>query len=446
MSVRTPLRLLIGLLVVSFLWPLWVKAEESSLTDLQALRYIASYGDLIDAFGADAEKGRAHYTAWGIKEGRTITFDPLRYAASHPDLIEAFGSDEAKATVHYIQYGYREQRQTTFSDLDAWSYIASYADLIAAFATDATAGIRHYLNFGYREGRQILFDALAYIASYSDLIGAFGTDAVAGVKHYITWGYQEGRQILFDAVAYLARYADLRAVFGSNTAAATQHYIQWGFQEGRDGSKTPPVAKISIVPADIVIRSGESLQLVVTLSSADGRPIPDQPINWSISNPQVINVNSSNVLTAASYDGFDVRSGTITANVGDVSVSSEVKVITSSSFAGYRVDPSAKRLGIEYWENTPVPLDLILRVFLTRHKNYSDDIRFRNQFSGWSGSVTAGDFNADGFIDVFTAGSACNGMQSRPTFLLWNPSTWEFDEKNLFNDGTNYIVVPEQLI
>ena len=209
------------------------RAQTTSLSDLDALRYIASHGDLIEAFGADPVKGRSHYEQWGIKEGRKITFEPSRYMASHADLIQAFKGDELKATTHYIVFGYKERRQTTFSDLDALQYLASYGDLIQAFGSNVLSGIRHYVSFGYQEGRRAFFDALAYIASHGDLIAAFGTDAVAGAKHFINWGYREGRQVIFDALGYLSRHTDLQQAFGSDTVAATKHYINWGFKEGR---------------------------------------------------------------------------------------------------------------------------------------------------------------------------------------------------------------------
>lgn len=160
-------------------------------SDLDALRYIASYGDLIEAFGADPAKGRWHYENWGIKEGRKITFEPSRYMASHADLIAAFKGDEERATRHYINWGYKEKRSTT--SFDPLAYIASYADLIAAFATDAIAGAKHYIYWGYQEGRRIIFDALAYLAQHADVRAAFGNDVSAAAKHYIQFGYSEGR-------------------------------------------------------------------------------------------------------------------------------------------------------------------------------------------------------------------------------------------------------------
>ena len=56
--------------------------------------------------------------------------------------------------------------------------------------------------------------------------------------------------------------------------------------------------------------------------------------------------------------------------------------------------------------------------------------------------MTAGDFNVDGYMDVFTAGSACNGWQSRPTFLIWNKATLRFEEQNLSRQDTTYLGGP----
>jgi len=221
------------MMVLLLMGSLAVRAQTTPLSDLESLRYIASYPDLIQAYGADPGKGRSHYENFGVREGRKITFEPLPYIASYPDLIEAFGTDTTRGTRHYIEWGYREGRQTTFNAL---RYTASYPDLMAAFGIDETKAATHYIQFGFREKRQTTFtesDALRYIASYVDLIRAFGADVTAGVRHYITWGFNEGRRLVFDALAYIASYADLIAAFGTDTAAGARHYIQWGLQEGR---------------------------------------------------------------------------------------------------------------------------------------------------------------------------------------------------------------------
>ena len=202
------------------------------------------------------------------------------------------------------------------------------------------------------------------------------------------------------------------------------------------GGAAPSVASLTIDAAPSTIRAGESRPIAVTIKTAEGVKIFGRALTWESSAPEVATVTSDDVVSTASYDGFDVKSATLTARLGSLTASTTIRVIPKETFKGYRVDPSARSLGSAYWENTPVPLDLVLRIFLKRQKN------FPFQYSGWSGALTAGDFNADGFIDVFTAGSACGGMQSRPTFLIWNPETWRFEEKSLFNDGTDYLGGP----
>ena len=146
-----------------------VKAQTTPLSDLEALRYIASQPDLIAAFGADAAKGRSHYETWGIKEGRKITFEPLNYTASHPDLMAAFGIDEIKAVTHYIQAGFKEGRKVTF---DPAIYLALHSDLRAAFGTDLTAAARHYIQWGYKEGRATTGQAVLQVSPSSVSFGS----------------------------------------------------------------------------------------------------------------------------------------------------------------------------------------------------------------------------------------------------------------------------------
>jgi hypothetical protein len=75
------------------------------------LQYIASHGDLIAAFGANAAAGEAHYLSNGESEGRAKdTFNETQYLANYGDLQAAFGNDTEAATVHYIQFGFAEGR------------------------------------------------------------------------------------------------------------------------------------------------------------------------------------------------------------------------------------------------------------------------------------------------------------------------------------------------
>ncbi|KAI5913038.1 hypothetical protein PA01_18575 [Azoarcus sp. PA01] len=168
-------------------------SKSAFLSNHDALRYLASYDDLILAFGANVDAARDHYFNHGIAEGRTITFDGLKYIASYGDLSAAFGTNAEAGVAHYVNYGYAEGRTATFDDLAGLAYIASYPDLIAAFGADAGAGIRHYFDYGRAEGRSITFDPEFYLAKYDDLRGAFGDNLEAATLHYIQMGFAEQR-------------------------------------------------------------------------------------------------------------------------------------------------------------------------------------------------------------------------------------------------------------
>ncbi len=208
------------------------------LAAVDGLEYIASYSDLINAFGANKDAGYQHFATQGLFEGRTTSFDGLEYIASYGDLIKAFGANTDAGASHYIGPGHTEGRTTSFDGLE---YIASYGDLIHAFGANTDAGASHYIGPGHTEGRHVSFDGLEYIASYGDLINAFHNQVTAsptpediGATHYIGNGYAEHRAPdLFDAAQYLANYADLQAAFGTDAEVATLHYISFGYFEGR---------------------------------------------------------------------------------------------------------------------------------------------------------------------------------------------------------------------
>jgi hypothetical protein len=126
-----------------------------SLEVFNGLEYIASYGDLVEAFRANPthEVGALHYTTSGRAEGRhTGIFDAVQYLANYPDLLVAFGADSDTATLHYIQHGFFEGR-TGQPLFDAFQYLANYPDLQAAFGTDSEAATLHYVQQGFFEGR-----------------------------------------------------------------------------------------------------------------------------------------------------------------------------------------------------------------------------------------------------------------------------------------------------
>lgn len=73
-----------------------------------ALRYIASYPDLISAFGTDYTLGQNHYAT--EKGDREISFDPIAYLNKYSDIRQFYGYDTYAATEHYITTGYYEGR------------------------------------------------------------------------------------------------------------------------------------------------------------------------------------------------------------------------------------------------------------------------------------------------------------------------------------------------
>jgi hypothetical protein len=116
-----------------------------------ALEYIASYPDLMNAFGANADAGVWHYNNWGRSEGRVVSFDGLQYIASYSDLVRAFGANDSAGAAHYINWGRSEGRAT--DTFDAARYLANYADLRAAFGSNEEAATIHFINYGLNEGR-----------------------------------------------------------------------------------------------------------------------------------------------------------------------------------------------------------------------------------------------------------------------------------------------------
>ncbi len=130
----------------------------SALSELDVLKYVASYPDLVESIGTDIAKARAHYANFGFNEGRGITFEPLNYSASHGDLIESVAVDEINAVLHFLRQGYFERREVMF---DPATYVSLNPDLRSIAETDSkssvndaeTALARHYLTQGYFQGR-----------------------------------------------------------------------------------------------------------------------------------------------------------------------------------------------------------------------------------------------------------------------------------------------------
>lgn len=104
-----------------------------SLSDADALYYIASYSDLINLYGANPAKGREHYIEFGVKEGRQISFDPIAYINKYADMRQIYGTDTVGATTHYIVFGFKEGRTVLGSSSNLTSRGGLYDERYSSF-------------------------------------------------------------------------------------------------------------------------------------------------------------------------------------------------------------------------------------------------------------------------------------------------------------------------
>ena len=116
---------------------------------LTNLEYIASYPDLMNAFGTNWQAGSDHYYNYGIDEGRQTTFDTCNYLASNPDLLNSTGTDYVAAVTQYITQGRYQNRAMSFSGLQ---YMLANPDVFVWSQADSQTACSHYLSFGRFDG------------------------------------------------------------------------------------------------------------------------------------------------------------------------------------------------------------------------------------------------------------------------------------------------------
>lgn len=173
---------------------------------------------------------------------RAPVFDASFYLASHGDLRNAFGSNQESARNHWLSNGIREGRRSSPA-FDVQYYLGSYRDLQNAFgANNYAAAVNHWLNNGIREGRRssLVFDVQYYLGRYPDLQNAFGrNNYAAATNHWLSNGIREGRQgsADFDPRFYLSNNPDVARALGTNNyQGAITHYLTNGRREGRRGT------------------------------------------------------------------------------------------------------------------------------------------------------------------------------------------------------------------
>jgi hypothetical protein len=78
------------------------------ISEADALRYIASYPNLIESVGNSPTVGQQLYAS--ATSNKEITFDPISYLNKYSDVRQLYGYDTYGATVHYITIGYYQGR------------------------------------------------------------------------------------------------------------------------------------------------------------------------------------------------------------------------------------------------------------------------------------------------------------------------------------------------
>jgi hypothetical protein len=185
----------------------------------------------------------------------------------------------------------------------------------------------------------------------------------------------------------------------------------------------------------------DTLPIVITVSSK----LPSAGVlysittTWTDSSKQIFKIDTSLTVSTLSMNipglkkagNYSVAVTVTSKSTVSNTLNKSISIINNplARFMGYKVASNAKQLGTEYWANTPVLSDYM-------------DYKFQTPVSGQdhisnAGNIINGDFNNDGWIDIFAPGMAYAGnVGVNTSFLIWNPSLKKFEDKNLFNDKT----------
>ena len=172
-------------------------------------------------------------------------------------------------------------------------------------------------------------------------------------------------------------------------------------------------------------------------------------VNWTDSSKQIFKLDTSLTVSSLSLNvpglkktGAYSLSVTVTSkSTSSNSLNKSISVVNNplGRFMGYKVDQAAlslskqKDFGRSYWRNSGVMMDLIIDVFQKPLATNAFAVS-QNFWGGALQAITTGDFNNDGYIDVFNAGGAYAGNGSGFSFLVWDPSKKLFVDTTLFND------------
>ena len=201
----------------------------------------------------------------------------------------------------------------------------------------------------------------------------------------------------------------------------------------------------------------DTLPLVITVSSKlpSAGVLYSILVNWTDSSKQIFKLDTSLTTSSLSLNipglkksGTYVLSITITSKLTLTNtLNKSIPLVNNplGRFMGYKVAGNARQLGADYWtRGTGVMSDLIVQTFQPTNF-YPNSFGYQNNaINAGFAQATCGDFNNDGFIDVFTPGAAPSLNFS---FLIWNSASKIFEPKNLFNDKSfSKIMATSQVI
>lgn len=213
--------------------------------------------------------------------------------------------------------------------------------------------------------------------------------------------------------------------------------------ESTDSTSNAPIQEESIkftTNLDTgIINVIDTLPLLITVSSKlpSGGLLFSIVSTWTDSSKQIFKIDTSlnsaslslNIPGHNKYGNYSL-SVTITSKSTVTNTSNKsIRIVNDpvSRFIGYKVAGNARQLGTDYWANVPVPIDFMVYKF--------QKPPIGRTHIGNAGNIVAGDFNNDGWIDIFAPGMAFAGtINVNTNFLIWNSAVKTFEEKNFFND------------
>ena len=183
------------------------------------------------------------------------------------------------------------------------------------------------------------------------------------------------------------------------------------------------------------------LPLVVTVSSklpAAGA-LYSILVNWTDGSKQIFKLDTSLTTSSLSLNISGLKnSGNYTLSISVTSKSTSSNSLNKSitvvnnplgRFMGYKVDQIEKgKNEVTYWRDCGVVWDILAYKFLVNLKG--------EKWNGFLPQLITGDFNKDGWIDIFNPGvGTFDGVvNDKFQWLIWNPLIKVFENKNLLND------------